>query len=174
MPVFRIAKKDPSYGIYDLTTGSFTTLTINSPTTFSGSLYQFYGAGEYTLYKFSTLTTSSAYPVISNLVTFPVPTGFSAYTTISDNSIIAKVADNYKITGSHAQLIESGTLNIEGPTEIQLDHTIFTARGKYVLFDFSKGDFSGSVSNVNISMQGGSLTPTETRTYGPYLLTTLV
>lgn len=174
MPVFRIVKKDPTYGVYDLTTGSSGALTINSPTTFSGSLYQFYGAGEYILYNFSSLTTSSAYPVISNLVTFPVPSGFASTVTISGSSIVAKVADNYKITGSYAQTIVSGTLNIEGPTEIQLDSGLFSTKGKYALFNFSNGDFTGDVANVSVVMQGGSLTPTDVRTYGPYLLTTLV
>lgn len=49
----------------------------------------------------------------------------------------------------------SGTLNISAPTNIYLSSDLYGTAGKYKLFDFTGGSFTGSITNITIFPPAG-------------------
>lgn len=65
------------------------------------------------------------------------------------------------VVGGTQYIDDGGVLSFSGPTEIELDPTIFNQVGVYTLFDYSAGSFPGGaaeLANVTVITTGTGLT----------------
>jgi hypothetical protein len=163
------------YGIYDISHDVSGGLVFNQPTTIQISNSLFKGPGEYNLFNFNYISVNPDYNLRS-ILDIQVPSGYTAYPEISGSSLIAKVCSNdgSVINKERAQVISSGSLTIEGPTEVQLDPSIFSAKQSYALFDIRTSILSGSIEDINVAFSGpSSFSITPPYLYGPYIAISL-
>lgn len=64
------------------------------------------------------------------------------------------------VSGGTQYIVDGGVLAFTGPTEIELDPTIFNQPGVYTLFDYSAGSFPtpAQLANVTVITTGTGLT----------------
>lgn len=56
------------------------------------------------------------------------------------------------VIGGTQYIAAGGTLEFTGPTEIELDPSVFTEAGTYVLFDYAGASFPGGQAALNANV----------------------
>lgn len=164
------------YAFYDISHAVTGTLSFNDRTTININSPALQGTGDYKLYTYGSLSIGAGYNNSIRRVLHIIPgnANYEGYATINGNAVYAKIYDTSNIIKDHAQTVDNGTLTIAGPTEIELDASLFNAAGKYALFDYRLGEFAGNLSDITVTMSGStSLTPSAPYIEGPYIVTTL-
>jgi hypothetical protein len=176
MPVIKINRKvfGDYYGYYDISHDVTGSLILSSRTTVFLDTGVLQGPGDYKLFTYPSLSLLNDLTVRSAINVSSSNPIYEGYAVASGNAIYAKVYNTSAIIKDHVQTIDNGILVIDGPTTIELDSSLFSAAGKYALFDYRLGDLSGDLANIEVVMSGStSLTPSAPYIEGPYIVTTL-
>lgn len=175
MPVIKINRKVFSdYGFYDISHNVTGSLTLSSRTNVFLDSGVLVGPGDYKLFTYGSLSLQNSLTVRTAFNISSSNPIYEGYAEATGNAIYAKVYNTSNIIKDHVQTIDNGTLTIAGPTTIELDTALFNTAGKYAIFDYRLGDFSGNLSDLTVTISGStSLTPSAPVIEGPYIVTTL-